>query len=137
MFEGFFRNIFDRGLSKVEAEDPETKEGVRMFGGGIVGGRSWRAEPTTSDCGIIDDRLGAGGICAAVTEEGALSEVPLVPWPDFSDGVILRLALFANFDTCCAVLLLLSVLLLGSVIGVRLDCLRCTSVVGCAVLLLK
>ena len=32
MFEGFLRNTFDLGLSTVEADDPDTSEGVRAKG---------------------------------------------------------------------------------------------------------
>jgi hypothetical protein len=39
IFEGFFLRTFERGLSNVDADDPDTKDGVRMFGGGA---RLWR-----------------------------------------------------------------------------------------------
>lgn len=31
MLEGFLRNTFDPGLSTVDADEPETREGVRVF----------------------------------------------------------------------------------------------------------
>ena len=36
MIEGFRRSAVDRGLSTVEADDPDTSEGVRIEGGGAL-----------------------------------------------------------------------------------------------------
>lgn len=52
------------------------------------------------------------------------------------DAVILRLALFANFDTCWTALLLLSEAAF-SLAFAPLDCCRYNSAPGCCVLLLK
>ena len=78
-----------------------------------------------SDSGATEALFDAArGFCAAVIGAEAFS-VFFVPYSVLSDGVILLLALFANFDTWFVVLLdLASLLLLLCFVGMRLDCLR-------------
>lgn len=85
--EGFRLKAFDLGLSKVEIEDPDTSEGVRIVGGaGIVipKGVTEAARSSAKLCGVVVAGIGdvvelfLGG-CASARD---------------------LLALLANLETC-------------------------------------
>lgn len=130
--DGFRRKPFVLGLSNVEAEDPDISEGVLMGCGGTKtpfcrdGGTAEVPAPEGSGSGATDALLdAAGGLCADVTDAAARS-VLFVPCSILSEGVMLRLALFAKRETCWAALLCLPsvLLLLLGLVGMRLDGLR-------------
>ena len=103
--EGFRRRPVDLGLSKVEAEDPETSDGVRIAGGANEGG-------------VAEIRLlGIREYCAtAVTGVGGFvlllpaGSTIAVPWP----------VLFIILATCCAPLCCLPLLSVVGLVGIRL-----------------
>ena len=105
--EGFLLRPVDLGLSKVEADDPETREGVRITDG--FGRLVLRVE-VSRDAAAVGVSEGsateafkgaARGLCAEVVNAGVFA-VLLVSDCALSVDEIVRLALFANFDTCCA-----------------------------------
>lgn len=73
MLDCFLLSTFDRGLSTVDAEDPDTSEGVRVF-------------PGTSSLGRRDDDVCEAGLDAARDRFGwAVGTVGVVlPWRDRS-----------------------------------------------------
>lgn len=71
MLVGFLLSTFDRGLSTVEVDDPDTSEGVRVV-------------PTASSFGRRDDETCHRVLDTAVLQrtERARTEVGLLPWRD-------------------------------------------------------
>lgn len=108
----FLRKAVDLGLSNVETEDPETSEGVRMLVGAGVAAADGVADNRRA--GILE------GAAAAACVGGRL-----VLLEDDSVGVMLLLARFANFDTCCKVLFCLFCSMLVLLVGIRLVCFGC------------
>ena len=108
--DGFRRRPLERGLSKVDADEPDTNEGVRTVGGGCkplwrytdADGRPAGCKSDGGATETLRDAVG-GGLYAAVTGVGVLL-VLFVPCSPSSDDGAVRLALFANFDTCCVVM---------------------------------
>lgn len=115
-----FRRRADRGLSKVDTEDPETREGVRMLGGaaGTVepegGTEMLLLEPTV--------------FCATAVTGVAVLVVLLFR---LGSGVAtLLLERFASLDTCCTGFFCLPPLGATALVGMRLLCFGGCWVVG-------
>ena len=118
MVDGFLRNPFDLGLSNVEAEEPETREGVLNTGGGgklascrtgYLPGRAAKGSSDgrdTVDLGVVRDAGFAGTRGIEFEVADALSGA----------GMVL-LALLDSLEACSG---------LSSVgidfVGMRLDC---------------
>lgn len=127
--DGLRRRPVVLGLSNVDADDPDMSEGVLIVGGGGARIPFCRDEGMPDNPVIVGSGDGATealfnaaeALCADVTAMAAVS-VLCVPCSILSEGVMLLLALFANRETCWAVLLCFaSEPLLGGFVGMRLD----------------
>lgn len=89
--EDGFRRRADLGLSKVDTEDPETRDGVRIFGG---------AAGTVAPGGGTEIPLLETTVFCATAVIGVAVLVVLLLTLGSGDLMVL-LGRFASFDTCC------------------------------------
>lgn len=109
--DGFRRNA-DRGLSKVDTEDPETREGVRMLGG---------AAGTVEPEGGTEMPLLEPTVCCATAVTGVAVLVVLLLTLGSGDAMLL-LERFASLDTCCTGFFCLPPSGATDLVGMRLVC---------------
>lgn len=110
--DGFRRNT-DRGLSNVDAEDPDTRDGVRA----LLGGAAEDVVPDGMTDGLFPGPMEFGA--TAVTEVAVLV-VQLLRLGS-EDAAMLLLGLLAKLETCCRAWLGLPLTEVTGLVGIRLE----------------